>query len=81
MQSSVLPLLLRVSPALLLLLQLPSNRGAQEVLLQDYKYGRPQWEAASCSWQCLLLTLQWPSAFCQVRFSPTSLGGRWKRRR
>lgn len=66
MQSSVLPLLLGVGPALLLLLQLPFKPGAQEVHLQDYKYGRPQWEASSCSWQCLLLTLQWPAAFCQV---------------
>lgn len=56
MQSSVLPLLLSVSPALLLLLQLPFHLDAQEVLLQD----------TSCSWKCLLLTLQWPAAFCQV---------------
>lgn len=64
MQSSVLPLLLSISPALLL--QLPVNLEAQEVLLQDYKYGRPQWDVTSCSWKCLMLTLQWPAAFCQV---------------
>lgn len=69
MPSSALPLLLSVSPALLLLLQLPVNLQAQEVLLQDNKYGRPQWDGTSCSWRCLLLTLQWPAAFCQVSVS------------
>lgn len=55
MQSSVL---------LLVLLQLPFNLDAREV--QDYKDGRPQEDASACSWSCLMLTLQWPSAFCQV---------------
>uniref|UniRef100_H3C6W6 Ribonuclease T2, like n=1 Tax=Tetraodon nigroviridis TaxID=99883 RepID=H3C6W6_TETNG len=54
MQSSVL---------LLVLLQLPFNLDAREV--QDYKDGRPQEDASACSWSCLMLTLQWPSAFCQ----------------
>ena len=75
---------------LLLLLQLPVNHKAQEVLLQDSKYGRPQGEASSCSWTCVLLTLQWPAAFCQVSVAerqpeeqaelkrcPSSLRSRW----
>lgn len=66
MQSSALPLLVSVSGAVVFLLQLPANADAQEVLLKDYKYGGSQGEAASCSWRCLLLTLQWPGAFCQV---------------
>ncbi|TWW77727.1 ribonuclease T2-like isoform X2 [Takifugu flavidus] len=65
MQSSALPLLVSVSSAALFLLQLPDNADAQEVLLQDYKYGRSQGDTTSCSWRCLLLTLQWPGAFCQ----------------
>ncbi|XP_075938865.1 ribonuclease T2-like isoform X1 [Anarhichas minor] len=69
MWSSVLPLLVAVSPALLFLLQLPDYTTQEEGLWQDYKHGRHGSELPDkkhfCSWKCLLFTLQWPGAFCQ----------------
>uniref|UniRef100_UPI0037E72D85 ribonuclease T2-like n=1 Tax=Semicossyphus pulcher TaxID=241346 RepID=UPI0037E72D85 len=67
MWSSVLPLLVSLSPAVLFLLQLPDYTNTQEVTWEDYKYGRSelQDEKQNCSWKCLLFTLQWPSGFCQ----------------
>lgn len=59
--------LIRVSTVVLLLLQLPDYANTQEVHWEDNKYG--QWgveNKAFCSWKCLLFTLQWPGAFCQV---------------
>ncbi|KAK1900526.1 Ribonuclease T2 [Dissostichus eleginoides] len=65
---SVLPLLVTLSPALLLLL--PDYTNTQEEHWKDYKYGRqqdsePPDKKEFCSWKCLLFTLQWPGAFCQ----------------
>ncbi|KAF3848186.1 hypothetical protein F7725_021214 [Dissostichus mawsoni] len=65
---SVLPLLVTLSPALLLLL--PDYTNTQEEHWKDYKYGRQQDSELPdkkefCSWKCLLFTLQWPGAFCQ----------------
>ncbi|XP_059187568.1 ribonuclease T2-like [Centropristis striata] len=60
---SLLPLLVRLSPALLFLLQLPDYSTTEEGHWQDYKHGLQ--EKPFCSWKCLLFTLQWPAAFCQ----------------
>ncbi|XP_037630495.1 ribonuclease T2-like [Sebastes umbrosus] len=70
MWSSVLPLLVGLSPAVLFLLQLPDYTATQEGRWQDYKYGHHQGSELQdrkpfCSWKCLLFTLQWPGAFCQ----------------
>ncbi|XP_027135976.1 ribonuclease T2-like [Larimichthys crocea] len=61
MWCSVLPLLFSLSPAVLILLQLPDYADTQE----DYKYGRPGSEKKFCTWKCLLFTVQWPAGFCQ----------------
>lgn len=65
MRCSVLPLLLRLSPAVLLLVQLPDYGNSQEGRWEDYKYGRQDSENKFCTWKCILFTLQWPGAFCQ----------------
>lgn len=63
---SVLPLLVTLSP-LLFLLQLPDIIRTQEEPWEDYKYGRNDLDNKSfCTWKCVLFTLQWPGAFCQV---------------
>ncbi len=66
MRCSVLPLLLSLSPAVLFLLQFPDYTDSQEGRWEDYKYGRQGTEIKFCSWKCILFTLQWPGAFCQV---------------
>ncbi|KAK5904208.1 hypothetical protein CesoFtcFv8_005796 [Champsocephalus esox] len=71
---SVLPLLVTLSPALLLLL--PDYTNTQEEHWKDYKYGRQQDSELPdkkefCSWKCLLFTLQWPGAFCQSLHQPS----------
>jgi len=61
MWRSVLPLLVAVS-----LFPPPGCSSTQEGLWQDYKHGCPGPEPQFCSWNCLVFTLQWPGAFCQV---------------
>ncbi|XP_063762600.1 ribonuclease T2-like isoform X2 [Eleginops maclovinus] len=73
MWSSVLPLLVTISPALLFL---PDHTNTQDEHWQDYKYGRQQDsevpdKKSFCSWKCLLFTLQWPGAFCQSLDEPS----------
>uniref|UniRef100_A0A3B4ZXU7 Ribonuclease T2-like n=1 Tax=Stegastes partitus TaxID=144197 RepID=A0A3B4ZXU7_9TELE len=58
---SLLPLLVALSPALLLLLQRPDVADGH---WEDYKYGR-QGAEHHCTWKCVLFTLQWPGGFCQ----------------
>lgn len=62
----MLPLLVALSPALLLLLQLPEIAQGH---WEDYKYGRQDSELPDkehyCTWKCVLFTLQWPGGFCQ----------------
>ncbi|XP_041797143.1 ribonuclease T2-like [Chelmon rostratus] len=66
MLCSVLPLLLSLSPAFLVLLQLPAYTSTQEGHWEDYEYGHQDSEKKPfCSWKCLVLTLQWPAGFCQ----------------
>ncbi|KAG8001687.1 hypothetical protein GBF38_002674 [Nibea albiflora] len=61
MWCSLLPLLFSLSPAVLILLQLPDYTDTQE----DYKYGHPGSEKKFCTWKCVLFTVQWPAGFCQ----------------
>ncbi|XP_044210818.1 ribonuclease T2-like [Thunnus albacares] len=63
MRCSMLPLLVSLSPAVLVLLQLPDITTTHEGHWEDYKYGRQ--DHHSCSWKCLLFTVQWPAGFCQ----------------
>ncbi|XP_037316478.2 ribonuclease T2-like [Pungitius pungitius] len=69
MWSSALFLLVGLSPAVVFLLQLPDYTATQEGLWQDYKHGHQGPDSPGkrpfCSWKCLLLSLQWPGAFCQ----------------
>ncbi|KAM6933357.1 ribonuclease T2-like [Xenentodon cancila] len=67
MRYPVLPLLVSLSPALLFLL-LPDGPTAQEEFWEDFKHaGRgsavPDAEH-TCTWKCVLFTLQWPGGFC-----------------
>ncbi|XP_029284309.1 ribonuclease T2-like isoform X2 [Cottoperca gobio] len=71
MWRSLLPLLVSLSPALLLLLQLPDYTTTQEAHWQDYKYGHQLGKKNFCTWKCLLFTLQWPGAFCQSLDDPS----------
>lgn len=65
MHRSLLPLLVSLSPAILFLL--PGIIVTQEGLWEDYKYGHGDLDNHNfCTWKCLLFTLQWPGAFCQV---------------
>ncbi|XP_074536287.1 ribonuclease T2-like [Halichoeres trimaculatus] len=59
MSSSVLPLLVSLSFAVLLL---PDFTEARD---EDYGYGGQDTKKPFCSWKCLLFTLQWPAGFCQ----------------
>ncbi|XP_072247977.1 ribonuclease T2-like [Leuresthes tenuis] len=63
---SVLPLLVTLSPALLLL---PDVAVTHKQLREDYKYGRQDLELpekeSHCTWKCILFTVQWPGGFCQ----------------
>ncbi|XP_053176288.1 ribonuclease T2-like [Scomber japonicus] len=57
--SSVVPLLVSLSPAVLLLFLLPHVSVTQH---------EERWSSQchhNCSWKCLLFTLQWPGGFCQ----------------
>lgn len=65
---SALPLLLSVGTAVLVPQHLLDYTRAQEAdKTTGYMYGHQGTEEKSfCSWQCLLFTLQWPGAFCQV---------------
>ncbi|XP_076591818.1 ribonuclease T2-like [Chaetodon auriga] len=59
-------LLLSLSPAVVVLLQLPDYAATQEGHWEDYKYGCQDSERKQlCSWKCLQFTLQWPGGFCQ----------------
>lgn len=61
----MLPPLVSLSPAILFLL--PGIIVTQEGLWEDYKYGHGDLDNHNfCTWKCLLFTLQWPGAFCQV---------------
>ncbi|CAJ1066269.1 ribonuclease Oy [Xyrichtys novacula] len=64
---SVLPLLVGLSPAVLLLLQV-LDLSTQAVHLEDYSHSHQgsEWHKKQfCKWKCLQLTLQWPAGFCQ----------------
>lgn len=60
--------LISVSTVVLwLLLQLPDYANTYDAQWEENKYD--QWDFENkgfCSWKCLLFTLQWPGAFCQV---------------
>lgn len=78
MWRTALPLLVGLSPAVVFLLQLPDYTATQEGPWQDYKHGRQGLDSPGkkpfCSWKCLLFTLQWPGAFCQVGSITTTKG-------